>query len=164
MARKRRRYRILRLKVPCLKGQEATNEVKNTDDAEAVIRAFSLKENLPRDREVFGLLGLNRKLGLIGAHLISIGTENEVLMNVKDVFRPALEMGAAGIIVWHTHPSGTLCRNKADLKTTKLLQAAGDVIELPVIDALVLTKKGCISLTEEPKKKQGVKKTGRKKR
>ena len=71
--------------------------------------------------------------------LVSLGHEvGTVAIDVNDVFREALKVGANAIIVAHNHPSGDLTPSKGDVETTKGLQSLSDRLGLKFIDHLIM--------------------------
>ena len=66
-------------------------------------------------------------------------------IDVKDVFREALKVGADAVIVAHNHPSGDLTPSKGDVETTKELQSLSDRLGLKFIDHLIIGKSGFTS-------------------
>ena len=62
------------------------------------------------------------------------------------VFRPAIKLGASAVILVHNHPSGELKPSKPDLKLTKEIAAAGEVLHIKLLDHLIVTRNGFTSL------------------
>jgi DNA repair protein RadC len=90
------------------------------------------------DRELFVVLTLNTKNYLIDRHLVSVGTLNATLVHPREVFRPAIADGAAGVIIAHNHPSGNPAPSPEDIKITRQLIEAGRLLNLPVLDHLII--------------------------
>ena len=134
-------FRYIRLKVPLLAAPRSKRmEVRSTEEAVAIIRAFLKKEHLPKDREVSGILSLNAGSEAIGISMVGVGTINECFACPRDLFRPALALGGPMLVVWHTHPTGSLVEHAGDLEATKQIVAAGKLLEVNVIDAIVITE------------------------
>lgn len=99
-----------------------------------------LKEMGQLNKEQFRGLYLNSHYQLIHDEVISIGTLNASLVQPREVFRPALEYSAAGIIVAHNHPSGIIKASKADAEITDKLIAAGKILDIEILDHLIIGK------------------------
>lgn len=96
--------------------------------------------------EQFRLLFLNKQLRLIGEELQQTGTIDQTPVYTREVIKRALEIGAAGIILVHNHPSGDPTPSDADISLTKKIQKAGKPLNIEIYDHLIVAKKGCKSL------------------
>lgn len=85
---------------------------------------------------------------LIARRVISIGTLNASLVHPREVFGHALEDRAASLIVAHNHPSGTLEPSRDDIAVTHRLQRAGSLLGIDLLDHLIVTPAGSLSLRE----------------
>lgn len=92
--------------------------------------------------EVFGILALDSKGHVIGDEVIAAGSCTAVIISPREVFRAALRMGAASIIVWHNHPSGDSTPSKEDANLTRRIRAAGDSLGIPLADHIVMAVDG----------------------
>ncbi|MEX0748511.1 MAG: DNA repair protein RadC [Candidatus Saccharimonadales bacterium] len=92
---------------------------------------------------VMTLDGANR---LIEKRTIAIGTLTNSLVHPREVFADAITDRAAGIIVAHNHPGGSLEPSKADLEVTTRLKACGQLLGIIVIDHIVITNSKHTSL------------------
>lgn len=88
--------------------------------------------------------GANR---LINKRIVSIGTVNFSVVHPREVYADAIADRAAGIIIVHNHPSGTLEPSNQDLATTKRLMDVGDMVGIPLQYHLIVTAKDFISIT-----------------
>jgi len=107
----------------------------------------ALKEIGTLAQECFVVLTLNGKNEIIGQHLITLGLVDASLVAAREVFRPAIIDGAASIILAHNHPSGHTDPSAEDLRVTKKLIEAGEIIGITVVDHLIIGK-GYTSLRE----------------
>ena len=105
--------------------------------AAAIIRAALPKEQ--KEERVFVLpLDANGKM-LAKPILVSVGHEDgTAAIDAGAIFREALKAGAEEIIVAHNHPSGDLTPSKADITATEKLREAGDLLEVPILDHIIL--------------------------
>jgi len=92
---------------------------------------------------------LNSQHRVIHDEVISIGTVDTNLIHPREVFRPAVEYGAAAVIVAHNHPSGSPVPSQADIEITKQLVSAGALIGIPLIDHVIVAKDGFASVDVE---------------
>jgi DNA repair protein RadC len=101
------------------------------------------------DQEMFSILVLSYSLHPIGWELISIGGTSQCIVDTKIVFRKALSYPRVSkIILYHNHPSGSLIPSLQDEKLTKELVSAGNILQLPVLDHLIVTDDGYTSLRD----------------
>ena len=90
------------------------------------------------DREHFVVLFLGAKGTVTHAHVVSRGTLTSSLVHPREVFKGAILANAASIIVGHNHPSGGLEPSQDDLATESRLRRCGDLLGIPVIDAMIV--------------------------
>lgn len=90
-------------------------------------------------KEVFWALMLDAKNRLIGEpQRISEGTLTSSLVHPRELFKKAVELSCASIILAHNHPSGDPTPSSEDIKVTKQLIGAGEVMGIKVLDHLVI--------------------------
>ncbi|MDD4902162.1 MAG: DNA repair protein RadC [Patescibacteria group bacterium] len=99
-------------------------------------------------KEHFVVLYLNARNQLIHRETISVGTVNASLIHPREIFEPAIKNLASQIIVAHNHPSGDLSASEEDLKITKRLAAAGELLGIEVLDHLIIVANNFSSLKE----------------
>ena len=98
--------------------------------------------------ECFGALMLNTRRRVKGHYLISIGTMDTILVHPREVFRLALVTSASAIVLVHNHPSGDPTPSEADIKVTRDLIRAGQLLKIEVLDHVIIGKPGHCSLRE----------------
>jgi DNA repair protein RadC len=91
-----------------------------------------------RDQEVLGALYLDTRNRLLGERELYRGTLNRAAVEPRLVLKEGLLAGAAGCIVFHTHPSGDPSPSAEDLAFTRRLAEAGDIVGVRLVDHLVL--------------------------
>lgn len=101
------------------------------------------------DHEQFYLLLLNRGNKVIEVVKISQGGVTGTVADSKIIFKMAIERLASSIIVAHNHPSGNLSASEADIKLTNSLKQAGDLLEIPILDHLIIAGKGYFSFADQ---------------
>jgi DNA repair protein RadC len=94
-------------------------------------------------------LYLDTHYQLIHDETLSIGTVDANLIHAREVFRPALAHAAAGVILVHNHPSGVATASEADRQVTLQIAEAGRVLGIDLIDHVVVTEEGFVSIPIE---------------
>ena len=101
------------------------------------------------DKEIFGVLLLNTKNFIIGSKIIYQGGLKSCQVETSGVFKYAVTNSAAAMIIYHNHPSGNPEPSREDFGITKLFVAAGQVMNIPVLDHLVIGENSYYSFQEE---------------
>jgi DNA repair protein RadC len=90
------------------------------------------------ERECFVLLFLNTRRRIKGHQLLSIGTADTILVHPREVFRLACITSASALVLMHNHPSGEATPSEADIKVTRDLIRAGQLLKIEVLDHVVM--------------------------
>jgi DNA repair protein RadC len=130
---------------------------RRTEDALELVKITSSKAifelmqpvigELPH--EEFWIVYLNNSNKVLSKSQLSKGGITGTLVDVRLVFKNALEIGATALILCHNHPSGTLIPSDADKQITKKLKIAGDSLEIKVLDHLIVTETSYYSFVDE---------------
>ena len=88
--------------------------------------------------ETFHLLLLNTRRRLIRIEKVSQGTLDTLLVHAREIFKPAILWNAAAIILAHNHPGGDPAPSEADIKVTRDLIRAGQLLKIEVLDHIIL--------------------------
>ena len=99
--------------------------------------------------EEFWIIYMNNSNKVISKSQLSKGGITGTLVDVRIVFKTALEMGATALILCHNHPSGTLVPSEADKQITRKLKLAGESLEIKVLDHLIVTEASYFSFADE---------------
>ena len=99
-----------------------------------------------KKQEYFVCLTLDGANRLIAKRIITIGTLTASLVHPREVFAEAISDRAASIIVAHNHPSGTLTASSADSEVTQRLEEAGAVLGIKLVDHLIVSSSGHLSI------------------
>jgi DNA repair protein RadC len=105
------------------------------------------------DVENMMVIYLNTRMKPIGWQIISTGTLDTLLVHPREIFKGAIIVNSSAIVLAHNHPSGDPQPSEADIKVTRDLIKAGELLRIPVQDHMVLgnttdTSKGYCSLRE----------------
>ncbi len=104
---------------------------------------------IDRHHEEFWLLLLNRANEVIARERLSSGGAHATVVDAKMVFKVALDARASALIAVHNHPGGSLQPSQADVALTHRLEAAGRLLQLPLLDHLIVSEKGYYSFADE---------------
>jgi len=107
------------------------------DNPEAIVRLLR-EHNLVKSVETFQALLLNTRRRLLRVEEISHGTLDTILVHPREVFRSAIAANAAAIVLVHNHPSGDPTPSEADIKVTRDLIRAGQLLKIEVLDHVII--------------------------
>jgi len=118
---------------------------------ESAQNVFSLMQPLIGDlpHEEFWVLYLNNANKVIHKARLSSGGITHTTVDVRLLFKIALEQGAVSIIAVHNHPSGSITPSKEDITLTQDIKKAGDILHIKLFDHVIVTEKAYISMLEE---------------
>ena len=108
-----------------------------------------LKDVRSKNKEYFIAFYLDVRNYVIKKETISIGTLNASLVHPREVFEPAVRNLAAQIILSHNHPSGDPSPSEEDIKLTRQLIEAGKILGIEIIDHVIVSEKGFVSIKEK---------------
>ena len=95
------------------------------------------------------LVCLDAKCNIMGVHTVTIGSVTASLAPVSGIFKRALVTGAASVIIAHNHLSaGTPEPSKEDIAVTRRIKEAGDLLEIPLLDHIIVANDGYFSFRE----------------
>ena len=97
-------------------------------------------------QEVFRTLLLTARHHVFRKITVSKGTLSASLVHPRDVFRDAIRLNAAAVILVHNHPSGVPEPSREDIELTNRLADSGHLLGVEVIDHIIVAKGGCVSL------------------
>jgi DNA repair protein RadC len=107
-----------------------------------------LKDMGDMKKEQLRGLYLNSRYQVIHEEVISVGTMTSNIVHPREVFQPAIEYGAAAVVVAHNHPSGKLEATYNDLEVTERLLVASKILGIDLLDHLVIAGEKYDSLVE----------------
>ena len=117
--------------------EELQRESPVLDNPEAIARLLR-EQNRLKVVETFQVLLLNTRRRLIRVEEISQGTLDTILVHPREVFKSAISARAAALVLVHNHPSGDPTPSEADIKVTRDLIRAGQLIKIEVLDHVIL--------------------------
>jgi DNA repair protein RadC len=128
---------VAAFKLAELMAKELCNESEPLDHPDAVVRLLRAK-NLLKNVETFQVLLLNTRRRLIRVDKISDGTLDTLLVHPREVFKAAIAANAAAVVLAHNHPSGDPTPSEADIKVTRDLIRAGQLLKIEVLDHIII--------------------------
>ena len=91
--------------------------------------------------EQFQVLLLNTRRRLIKTEKLASGTLDTILVHPREVFKMAIACDAAALILVHNHPSGDPTPSEADIKVTRDLIRAGQLLKIEVLDHVIIGRR-----------------------
>ena len=101
-----------------------------------------------KQQEYFVCLSLNGANEVIENRVVTVGLLDSNQVHPREVYADPLTDRAASIIVAHNHPSGTLEASPEDVALTDRLARAGKLLGIPLLDHIIVTKRGYLSLKQ----------------
>ncbi|HEY4984486.1 MAG TPA: DNA repair protein RadC [Verrucomicrobiae bacterium] len=117
--------------------EELQRESPVLDNPEAVV-ALLKGQNLIKTVETLQVLLLNTRRRLIRVEEITDGTIDTLLVHPREVFKAAIAANAAAVVLAHNHPSGDPTPSEADIKVTRDLIRAGQLLKIDVLDHVII--------------------------
>lgn len=99
--------------------------------------------------EEFWIIYLNNSNKVLFKEQLSKGGLTGTLVDVRLVFKKAIDLFATAIILCHNHPSGKLHPSSADKSITQKLKKAGETLDIKVLDHLIVTENDYFSFADE---------------
>ena len=117
--------------------------IRDAEDALPYLREIRAKR-----QEVFVCLSLTGANEVIASRTVTIGLLDTNQVHPREVFSDPITDRAAAVLVAHNHPSGTLEPSPEDLALTRRLVRAGQLLGIRVLDHLIVTREGHLSLKQ----------------
>src|ERR1017187_8468078 len=110
--------------------------------SDVVAQAIEIRD---KKKEYLLAFFLNARHQLIAKEIISIGTLTASLAHPREIFAPAIGQAAAGVVLVHNHPSGDPSPSDEDIRLTKRIAQAGQIMGIELLDHLILAQSGTYS-------------------
>jgi DNA repair protein RadC len=114
--------------------QDESPLLDNPENVAALLRAKNLVKNV----ETLQVLCLNTRRRLIRVDEVIDGTIDTLLVHPREVFKFAISANAAAVVLAHNHPSGDPTPSEADIKVTRDLIRAGQLLKIEVVDHVII--------------------------
>jgi DNA repair protein RadC len=130
--------RVAQLQIPYARA------IEGPDDVAQFLRASIGASS----QETFLVLGLDVRQRLQMIRTIAMGSLASVQVHPREVFRPLVQAGMHAVILVHNHPSGEPEPSDADVVLTQRMAEIGQLLGIPVLDHIVVTRTSTVSLAE----------------
>ena len=129
--------------------REEGRQIKSPQDVVNFVKDELVVDMTLLEQEHLRVLLLDAKSRVQGSiHTVYVGKLDGVDIRVGDVFREAVRRGSAALVVVHNHPSGDPAPSPEDVRVTKLMKQAGDILGIDVLDHVVIGGNRYVSLKE----------------
>jgi DNA repair protein RadC len=111
--------------------------------AEEVAKVFqdilALEDKIEQEKEHYYVMHLNIRSQVMMVELVTVGTLSSSLVHPRETFRRAVIAGSSSIIIAHNHPSGDVEPSDEDMKVTRAMFDAGNVLGITMLDHIIFT-------------------------
>lgn len=122
----------------------SARRIQSISDADELVRQFL--DGL--DREAMIVVALNTKSEPTCLQVVSIGSLSASIVHPREVFKVAILSNAYSILLAHNHPSGDTTPSQEDIKLTKRIKNASDIMGVSLLDHLIIGSDGYYSFKE----------------
>ena len=125
-----------------LRVRECASAVQTVQTPEEAVQYW--RTNIPNAdwydpaKEAFVVLVLNTRRRIIGHNLITLGSLDTCFVHAREVFRPVIVAAGHAAILMHSHPSGDPTPSEADIRVTRDLIRAGQLLKIEVLDHVIV--------------------------
>ena len=126
--------------------EKQSKEIKITTPKDI---AEQLKYIENKEQEHFVVIGLSSANTILFNEIITIGLVNSSQVHPREVFKKVIINNCVSFIVAHNHPSGNLTPSAQDIKVTQNLKECSKILGIDLLDHIIVSSKGWISLKAE---------------
>jgi len=120
--------------------RNSTIEIRDSRDVATVFQdLLSLEDTIDRDKEHYYVMHVNARQQVHLVELVVIGTLNHATVHPRETFRRAIVESTYSIIIAHNHPTGDVTPSENDIRLTRSLQQAGELLLIPMLDHIIFT-------------------------
>lgn len=119
--------------------------IKSSENAYQIL--LPIIGHLPH--EEFWVLYLNRGNKVEERYNVSKGGVAGTVVDIRIIFKRAIEIYASSIVLAHNHPSGNIEPSDADIKLTKKIKESGIIMDIPVVDHIIVSENGYFSFADK---------------
>lgn len=101
------------------------------------------------DRELLVVLSMDQSNKPVAAEVVAVGGLNQCVVDIRNLFKHAILANAAGIFLFHSHPSGEAVPSREDRAVTERASQAGEILGIPLVDHIILGDGQYFSFREE---------------
>ena len=114
----------------------------------ADIAAILMTEMSHLDQEQLRVVCVDTKNRVLAIHTLYVGSLNSSLVRVGEIFKEAIRLNAAAIVVAHNHPSADATPSADDILVTRQIVEAGRLLDIELLDHLVIARGTYVSMRE----------------
>jgi DNA repair protein RadC len=119
--------------------RNSTIEIRDSRVVATVFQdLLRLEDTIDQDKEHFYVMHVNARQQVNLVELVAIGTLNHAEIHPRETYRRAVIEGSYSIVVAHNHPTGDVTPSEADIETTKKLHNAGEILQIPLLDHIII--------------------------
>ena len=89
-------------------------------------------------KEAFVVFILNTRRRILGHNLVALGGLDSVVVHAREVFRPVIVAAGSALILAHNHPSLDSSPSEADIRVTRDLIRAGQLLKIEILDHVII--------------------------
>ena len=127
-------YRVALVRESSVIESTTATPIQKSSEAAEILRPLFAE----LDREQFVVLMLDAQHRPLGMSVISIGSLTASIVHPREVFKAAILSNSAAVIIAHNHPSGEPTPSEADIKITRDLIRAGQLLKIDVLDHIIM--------------------------
>jgi len=101
------------------------------------------------DHEEFWVILLSAKANILKRQQIAEGGTTRTTVEVKKIMKFAIEHNAVSMIICHNHPSGSSKPSEADIKLTKTVKAACQIMDIALLDHVIIGHENFYSFADK---------------
>jgi len=124
---------------------ETKTHIQTSADFANIMRA----ELINQDQEQFIAVFLDSRDRILKTEIIFIGSLNNAVVHPREVYKKALEESAYSIIICHNHPSNDPRPSDEDIRMTKVLAEAGQIMGIKLLDHIIISADNHYSFHEK---------------
>ncbi|SIP87224.1 DNA repair protein RadC [Chryseobacterium sp. RU37D] len=99
--------------------------------------------------EEFWAVFLNQSNRVIHLAQLTQGGINQSIVDIRVLFKTALDHYSTGIVIAHNHPSGNLKASREDIEITQKIKEAGKLLNIQLLDHLIITQNSYFSFSDD---------------
>jgi len=150
--KEKRKYQPKEWRVVALRECPTPERLQICDTPEKAVEYWRMhiatSPQLNAECECLVVILLNTRRKVKGHQIVTIGTMDSLLAHPREVFRTAVVGSAAAVVLMHNHPSGEPSPSEADIKVTRDLFRAGQLLKIEVLDHVIIGNPNHASLRE----------------
>jgi len=131
--------------------RRATQEIPEKPVISSSRTAYQILKNYLSDlrTEEFWAIFLNQSNKVIHVSQLTQGGISQSIVDVRTLFKTALDHFSTGIIIAHNHPSGNLKPSREDIDVTQKIKEAGNTLNIQLLDHLIITQNSYFSFSDD---------------